>query len=294
MTPAEVAIIGAGPAGLSAAIQLRRYCIPTLLFEARQVGGLLNNANLVENYPGFPGGISGSALVRLFQQQAEAIGVQVIPEAVTDLAFHDHQFALTTAQLAYSSRVVVIASGTRPLGFAPDLIPVEAQDRVFSEVFPLLGVKNAQIAIIGAGDAAFDYALNLARENSIAIFNRSDQVKCLPLLQQRAAAFPQIAYHSQTLLVQVKMKNGQLVLRLESLSGVREFTVDYLIGALGRKVSLDFVSADVLRRASRLEKQGRLYRIGDVANGLYRQTAIAAGQGLLAAMQIYHSRVTAY
>jgi len=292
MTPAEVAIIGAGPAGLSAAIQLRRYRIPTLLFEARQVGGLLNNANLVENYPGFPGGISGSALVRLFQQQAEAIGVQVIPEAVTNLAFHDHKFVMTTAQFTYSSRVVVIASGTRPLGFAPGLIPAEAQDRVFSEVFPLLGVKNAQIAIIGAGDAAFDYALNLARENSIAIFNRSDQVKCLPLLLQRAAAFPQIAYHSQTLLVQVKMKNGQLVLRLESLSGVREFTADYLIGALGRKVSLDFVSADVLRRASRLEKQGRLYRIGDVASGLYRQTAIAAGQGLLAAMQIYHRHHT--
>jgi len=290
MTLAEVAIIGAGPAGLTAALQLKRYGIPALLFEACQVGGLLRNANLVENYPGFPGGISGPDLVRLFQQQAEAIGVQVIPEAVTNLAFHDHQFALTTAQLTYSSRVVVIASGTRPLGFAPGLIPVEAQDRVFAEVYPLLGVRDAQIAIIGAGDAAFDYALNLARNNSIVIFNRSDQVKCLPLLQQRLAASPRIAYHSQTCLIQVKLtENDQLLLNLESLSGAWEFTADYLIGALGRRANLDFVSADVLRRASRLEKQGSLYWIGDVVNGLYRQTAIAAGQGLMAAMQIYHS-----
>lgn len=290
MTPAEVAIIGAGPAGLAAAIQLKRYSVPTLLFEAHQVGGLLNNANLVENYPGFPGGISGPTLVSLFHQQAEAIGVQVIPEAVTNLAFHEQQFGLTSTRLTYSTRVVVIASGTRPLGFEPGLIPIEAQDRVFSEVFPLLGVRDAQIAIVGAGDAAFDYALNLARNNSIAIFNRSDQVKSLPLLQQRAAASPQIAYHSQTRLVQVKlMENGQLLLGLESLSSAWEFAADYLIGAFGRRANLDFVSDGVLRRASRLEKQGRLYRIGDVANGLYRQTAIAAGQGLLAAMQIYHS-----
>jgi thioredoxin reductase len=79
-----------------------------------------------------------------------------------------------------------------------------------------------------------------------------------------------------------------LVLNLESPRGVWGFEADYLIGALGRQANLDFISADVMRQSSFLEEQGRLYQIGDVANGMYRQTAIAAGQGLLAAMQIFH------
>jgi len=295
MPPADVAIIGAGPAGLSAAMQLKRYGIPALLFEAQQAGGLLVNANLVENYPGFPGGISGPALVHLFQKQAEMAGVCVIPEAVVSLAYAGDRFEVTTAQGSYSSRIGIIASGTRPLGFAPGLIPGEAQDRLFSEVYPLLEVRDAQIAIVGAGDAAFDYALNLSRNNSVAIFNRSELSRCLPLLQKRASAIPCITYHPQTCLIQVKLDgNGRLVLKLESSCSPWEFTADYLIGALGRRANLDFVSADVLRRASQLEKQGRLYRIGDVANGLYRQTAIAAGQGLLAAMQVYTSQYTEF
>jgi pyruvate/2-oxoglutarate dehydrogenase complex dihydrolipoamide dehydrogenase (E3) component len=115
------------------------------------------------------------------------------------------------------------------------------------------------------------------------------------LLRQRAAASDRITYHSQTRLVQVKLaSNGQLILRLESRSGISNFTADFLIGALGRRPNLDFISADLLRQTSRLEKQGRLYRIGDVANGLYRQTAIAAGQGLLAAMQIYRLQNTEF
>jgi len=289
MTLAEVAIIGAGPAGLTAALQLKRYGIPALLFEACQVGGLLRNANLVENYPGFPGGISGPDLVRLFQQQAEAIGVQVIHQAVSSLSYGKSTFSLATAEATCNCQIVVIATGTRPLGFEPGLIPAEAQARVSAEVYPLLEVQGAQIAIVGAGDAAFDYALNLARSNSIVILNRSDQVKCLPLLQQRAAVSPHIAYHPQTSLVQVQLAgDGRLALRLESPTGVWECTADYLLGALGRRANLDFVSASLQRQASRLEKQGCLYRIGDVSNGLYRQTAIAAGQGLLAAMQIYH------
>jgi thioredoxin reductase len=291
----EVAIIGAGPAGLTAALQLSRYGIPTLLFEAHQAGGLLWNANLVENYPGFPGGIPGPALVPLFLQQAESSGVKAVPQAVRSLTYHKQVFNLLTAEGGYECGTVVIATGTRPIGFESGLIPAEAQSRVYTEVYPLLDMREASIAIVGAGDAAFDYALNLACHNSVVIFNRSDQVKCLPLLRQRAAAVPCIAYHPQTRLLQVKLaENGRLLLRLASPSGTRELPADYLIGALGRRPNMDFVSADVLRRATRLEKQGRLFRIGDVANGMYRQTAIAAGQGLLAAMRIYYSRISEY
>ena len=72
-----VTIIGAGPAGLAAAIQLRRFGVTPLVLEGDEIGGLLRNANLVENYPGFPGGISGLALIRLFERQARDISVRV-------------------------------------------------------------------------------------------------------------------------------------------------------------------------------------------------------------------------
>jgi thioredoxin reductase len=285
----EVAIIGAGPAGLTAALQLKRYGVPTVLFEARQAGGLLWNANLVENYPGFPGGISGPDLVRLILQQAEEIGVEVIPREVSSITYRKQLFSLHTPQAIYPCRRLVIASGTRALGFEPGLIPPEAQDKVYSEIYPLLAVQGARIAIVGAGDAAFDYALNLAQGNSVAIFNRSEQVRCLPLLQQRAAGTPHIAYHPNTHLIQVKLTGEErLALSLTSPSGAWDFEADYLVGALGRRANLDYLSPEILHRAARLERSGRLYRIGDVTNGLYRQTAIAAGQGLLAAMQIYH------
>ncbi len=74
MQPEEVIIIGAGPAGMTAAIQLKRYGIPFVLLEKERVGGLLWNANLVENYPGFPAGVSGPRLVGLIEKQMERIG----------------------------------------------------------------------------------------------------------------------------------------------------------------------------------------------------------------------------
>src|SRR4030042_7192079 len=73
----DIIIIGAGPAGLAAAIQLKRYGIRPLLFERAVVGGLLRNANLVENYPGFPRGITGPGLVKLFARQAHKRGVDL-------------------------------------------------------------------------------------------------------------------------------------------------------------------------------------------------------------------------
>jgi thioredoxin reductase (NADPH) len=77
MEPEEVAIVGAGPAGMTAAIQLKRYGIPFVLLEKERIGGLLWNANLVENYPGFPAGVSGPKLVGLIEKQMERVGVEV-------------------------------------------------------------------------------------------------------------------------------------------------------------------------------------------------------------------------
>jgi len=129
----EIVIIGAGPAGVTAAIQLKRYGIPFTLLEKERVGGLLWNANLVENYPGFPAGVSGPKLVGLIMKQMERIGVEVKFDSVVELQYDGNSFQIRTSQAEYSPRYVIVASGTRPNPI-PLVIPMSAKDKVISDV----------------------------------------------------------------------------------------------------------------------------------------------------------------
>jgi thioredoxin reductase (NADPH) len=181
-----VNIIGGGPAGLAAALQLTRYEIPTLLFEHDRLGGLLWNANLVENYPGFPEGITGPALVKIMIDQAVSGRVKIIQQEVLNLSFNGDHFQVMTSNRVYLSHSIVIATGTKPKTLRDLTIPEALHQKVYYEIYPLLSLVGKQIMIVGGGDAAFDYALNLGKENYVIIVNRSTQVKCLPLLWQQA------------------------------------------------------------------------------------------------------------
>jgi thioredoxin reductase len=226
--------------------------------------------------------------VRLFEEQAQYASVQVAFDRVRSLTYDGETFRVDTPDRVYNSQVVVIATGTRPMVFTDFPVPASLQERVYYEVYPLLGVVGKQIAIIGAGDAAFDYALNLARKNTLLILNRSDQVKCLPLLWERAASTPRITYHAKTAVSGlVEAPEGGIALECTGSSGTIRFQVDYLVGALGRDPCVDFISSELFERAPELERRGVLYWIGDVRNGIYRQTAIAVGDGIRAAMHIY-------
>lgn len=278
-------IIGAGPAGITTAIQLQRYAIPYTLVEKNQVGGLLWNANLVENYPGFPKGVSGVKLIRLFEKQLEQLNVSITQDEITSVEWKgDHYFI--RGRDSYHSKILVIASGTKPKRI-PIMIPESARTRVFSDIVPLLDVKNRSILIVGAGDAAFDHALNLTKNrNSVTILNRGKQVKCLKLLKERAIAEPNITYRTNVTVSQLDSDNieQKLIVRFDTGDVL---DADYLIFAIGRDPQLDFFSDSLRENENMLQRSGRLHFIGDVCNGLLRQTAIAAGDGLRAAMRIY-------
>lgn len=281
-------IIGAGPAGLAAAMQLRRYGLQPLVFECAKAGGLLWNANLVENYPGFPAGISGPALVKLFQRQAERLGVEIICEAVIQLSWEGERFRVTSSNGLYFARQVILAMGTQARPFTDLNIPPALHERVLYEVEPILHVAGKRVVIVGAGDAAFDYALNLGKKNQVVILNRGEQRKCLPLLWERANLLPNIRYNSSTRLLEVSgAPAGEMLLKCDGPDGSLTLPADYLLGALGRAPRRDCLPAPLLKQAGDLERRGRLYFAGDLKNGLFRQTAIAVGDGLLAAMQIY-------
>lgn len=283
----DVTIIGAGPAGIACAIQLSRQGIRPLLLEGATAGGLLRNALLVENYPGFPQGISGPELVALFLAQLKRVGVTPWPEKVLSLDYAGDHFILRTDRATTASRIVVVASGTRPIAFDPDRITADAAALIHYEIHSLASETGKSIVIVGAGDAACDYALNLARKNTVTILNRGTDWKCLPLLKERVARSEGIKYILQARVIKVHTGAGQgLLLQIDQAGTRQEVPADRLVFAIGREREVGFLSPSVQEMTSHLEREGLLYFIGDVKNGIFRQTALAVGDGVKAALLI--------
>jgi thioredoxin reductase len=287
----NVVIIGAGPAGISTAIQLRRYGIKPAIFEEKEIGGLLRNANLVENYPGFKNGISGPDLVALIRSHLAKAGIAVIPDKVNAIALNDQRLILTTEKKKIHAKVVVVASGTKPVEFSGFDIPPEIEDRIYYEIASISGVEGKQIAIIGAGDAAFDYALNLCRNNKVMILNRKSGADCLPILCERAGLLNAISYHENMAISAISQTpSGMISIDCIQNPEKARFIVDYLVVAMGREPNLDFLSQSIIDNIDGLRQGGMLYFIGDVNNGIFRQATIAIGDGIKCAMQIYQRK----
>lgn len=287
METTQVIIIGAGPAGMAAAIQLKRYGITPLVIEKQRAGGLLWNANLVENYPGFPGGIPGPALVAGMVRHFEGYGLEIIQETARLVDFQQRMFKIETNKADYTAQVLVLATGTKPHTFPEGLITEKVKDLVKYEVSDLARIKGKQVLVVGAGDAAFDYALNLAQLNDVIIANRGSQIKALPLLQERVNMNQRIRYMENTTIKQIKRAEDQLVIQLSVPEGVIEIECAYLLGALGRTVFAPRLSENVQQYLKRLQSAHLLHIIGDLKNGIFRQTSIAVGDGVKAAMQIF-------
>ena len=282
----DVAIVGAGPAGIAAAIQLKRYGIEPLVLEKGIIGGLLNNANLVENYPGFPKGVSGIKLAKLFRRQLELLNIQVNREEVISIDYYNDRFIINTTRGNYRSGILLLASGTKP---RKGTLPVAGKDNetgVLYEITSVLGVRDARFAIIGAGDAAFDYALNLSKYNQVSINNRGSAISCLPLLRKRIINNSNITYRENCSLTHIK--NTLDCLEICWRNNGKEITesVDYLVYAIGRIPNLDFLTESTGANLDKLQRKGVLFTAGDMRNGRYRQASIAVGDGVRAAMKI--------
>ena len=281
----DVLVVGAGPGGLAAAIQSRRHGLSVRLCECARPGGLLWNAHRVENYPGFPDGIPGPDLARAFLRQADAAGVSITAEEILKLDWEDGLFQAHTATATYAAKAVVVASGTRPRPMAGIRIPETLRERVAYEIAELLPLSGKRIIVVGGGDAAFDYALNLGQNNSVTIVNRGEEVKGLALLKERAQACPKIDYRPGTIVRALKVRpGGGIAAECSDPHGSFILRADYLVGAVGREPRRAFISVSLLKRSSTLERRGIFHFVGDVKNGIFRQTAIAVGEGIRAGM----------
>jgi thioredoxin reductase len=293
MNKDDMAIIGAGPAGISAALQLARYEIRPFVYELAEPGGLLFDAGMIENYPGCPKGIKGPQLAALFAAGLENSGAVVFPEEVVSIDYARGGFRIQAGTEADFSRVV-IATGTRPV----PLIGVEYDDPLTEKALDygigaIRGVAGRSIAIIGAGDAAFDYALTLSRRNDIVILQRGERPRCNAALLRRAAVSERITVLGNVSVDKISRENdGRFSLSLcGGGCGSRDrMTADHVIAAIGRVPREITFLPGLAGERDRLIEEGLLRFAGDVRNGMYRQTAIAAGDGVRAAMEIYEGK----
>ncbi len=287
----NVAIIGAGPAGMAAALQLQRFGIKTILFEAQgKTGSLLKNAWRVENYLGIYPRKTGANLLQIFRKNLAQNKIKMVGTKVEslDYDFKSSLFKIKTRDKKYLASYAIVATGTKPK-ILPLIENAEASIRSYLlyEVFPILKKCHKTIVIIGAGDAAFDNALNLAKNNKVIICNRSKSSSALPLLIAKASKHANITYYQDYTLHSI-LPGISENLNCVFTGRKKRITInaDYLIAATGRTPQKDLY-ADKLKLSERqLIKLGKLFLIGDVKNNIYRQVAIAVGDGILAAMYI--------
>ncbi len=183
----DVIIIGGGPAGLSAGIYTSRERISTLLLEKGMCGGLLANADLIENYPGFPNGIKGMDLVNKFKEQAKRFGTEIVElKEVKGVQPIDGKIRVLTNKEEYTSCALIAASGTIPRKLG---IPGEKQYTGKGVSYcatcdgPLF--KNKDIVVVGGGDAAAEEALFLTKfARKVILIHRRYELRAAKILQE--------------------------------------------------------------------------------------------------------------
>jgi thioredoxin reductase len=290
MIHSRIIIIGSGPAGLACAIQLKRMGLEPLIIEKKQPGGMLYNANLIENYPGFPNGIRGDKLVALLMKQASRFQLNIVRDTIYNVGYIDGIFNLTGISGIYCCDVLVLASGTSP--DIPEIFPGDLflKGLIHADISALRNIKGKTIGIVGAGDAAFDYSLTLSEnDNNVFIFNRGNRVKALKALREKVFINNKIKYLEDIVVEKLEMLQGYgLQAICHSASSHQKYSLDYLIFATGRHPALEMIGTELREQLGKLQEDQRLFFAGDVKNEIFRQLSIAVGDGVRTAMEIFH------
>ena len=312
MSSAErVVIIGSGPAGWTAAIYAARANLNPIVYigEPKQnpapvlPGGQLMLTTEVENYPGFPHGVTGPEMMQLFQQQAERFGTRVVGEDIVECDFSARPFKLTTAsKKIVTAHAVIIATGATAnwLGLPNELRLATngggvSACAVCDGALPVF--RGQELAVVGGGDTAMEEAHYLSKFGStVHIIHRRDEFRASKVMQERVLAQSNVKVHWNKTVTDVlggeRVEGVQLK---DTESGatstlpVRGFFV-----AIGHTPATQFLKGSGIEfdaggyiklpsRSSRTNIDG-VFAAGDVADSVYRQAVTAAGMGCMAAL----------
>ncbi len=297
MFEGKVAIVGAGPAGTAAAVQLARYGIAPLLFDAKgRAGGLIENAYAIENFPSLPSGISGPSVAESLRTRLRDLNIDVIGSAVGKITnTPDGGFTLISfdgAELETGIRALLVSTGTSPTEIGAEGAESLKGRLLFYEVADIESPRSlSRAAVIGSGDAAFDYALSLRCKfhTHTELFIRSNEAKALPSLVNACERDPGVGINYNRKLTGIEEKSRRLLLLFDSPGGTSEYLCDLCLAAVGRRSNLSNLvpkmQIDDISSYGSTNIPG-LFVAGDIRRGSARQLAIAMGDGTAAAMGI--------
>ena len=292
----DVIIIGGGPAGLSAGIYASRARLRSLLIEKGMFGGLIANAELVENYPGFPDGISGFDIGERMSQQASKFGLETLSAEATSVDLLKDIKIIKSTEGNFSARAAIIASGAerRRLGVPGEDIFV---NRGVSYCATCDGAlfKDRIVAVVGGGNSAVEEALFLTRfASKVIIIHRRNQLRASRLAQERALSHKKIEPIWDTVVEEIKggKKVSELVVRNVKTGGTSKIVVDGVFVYVGQIPNIGFLEGQIP-----LDKEGYVitddrmatqikgvYAAGDIRRNSSRQVITAAGDGATAAI----------
>jgi thioredoxin reductase (NADPH) len=293
----EVIIIGGGPAGLSAAIYTARARLDSLLIEKGLVGGQIVNAERLDNFPGFPDGISGTKLAELMHEQATKYGLKTTIAEVTGVRLEKELKVIETASGSYRTRALIIASGChrQKLGVAGE---AEFTGKGVSYCATCDGAffRELPVAVVGGGNAAVTEALHLTKfASKVTVIHRRDQLRAGKILQEKAFSEPKIDFRWDSVVSKIEGKDLVSGLKLRDVKTSREST----LSVSGVFVSIGFIpNTEYLKGVVPLAENGAvitndlmetevagIYAAGDIRKGSPRQVITACGDGATAAIQ---------
>jgi thioredoxin reductase (NADPH) len=286
MLKTSIAIIGAGPAGCSAAVQCCRLGIKPLLLDATgQVGGLVKNARLIENYPGFIDGITGLDFKIELQKYLKKFKIDVINKEIIKISQKDDGFILnskTNPTEEIFAKKIILATGTRPNHFSLPLIKNSVNPVVYYEVHDLLPFTPKQVIIIGGGEASFDYALSLSSKNcEVTIIIRSSTSKTKGLLLKEVESCSNIKIKYNTTTLKWGKSSSGVDLLINEDGRAKLIHGEFILVAIGRNSTLSDFSLET--RGNIFTNLDGLFIAGDARLGGLGQIGTAIGDGLWAA-----------
>ncbi len=292
----DVVIIGGGPAGLTAGLYTSRGRLTSLLIEKGITGGQIVNAELVENFPGFPHGIGGYDLGELLTQQASRYGLETTNAEVTGLEVKAEHKIVHTTNGDFTARSVILAGGSNPVTLdAPGESRLTGHGVSYCATCDAAFFRDQPVAVVGGGDAAITEALHLTKfASAVTVIHRRDKLRASAILQERAFANPKVEFAWDSVVAEVEGKDVVESLRLSNVHQGPDssLAVDGVFVAIGFRPATGYlegiVELDATGHVVTNEKMETgvpgILAAGDIRHNSARQAVAAAGDGATAAI----------
>ena len=294
---AQMLIIGSGPAGLAAALYASRANLDPIVLTGMDLGGQVSKTHAVENYPGFPEGISGEDLVKAFNDQAVRFGTEIIFDIATEVDFSERPYKVTTYGEKFTADTLIISTGAAAVTLD---IPGEEEmvGRGVSYCATCDGhfFKDMDVVVVGGGDSALEEALYLTRHtNKVTIIHRRDELRAGSILRQRAEENPKINFIWDTVPTEIPTGEKVSSVKMKNVKTGKESALEtdgvfIFIGHTPNtelfegKLTLDDRGYIVVDGQMQAQIEG-VYAAGEVADPHFRQVITSAGMGAGAAIQ---------